>query len=114
MFGQGGHGSRPETTVDPVVMAAATVMRLQTVVSREVAGTDTAVVTVGAMRAGTKENIIPDEAELLLSIRTFDPLVRDRVLAAIARIVRAEAAASGASRDPRSRPSTASRRWSTT
>src|SRR4051812_45090515 len=100
MFGQGGHGSRPETTVDPVVMAAATVMRLQTVVSREVAGTDTAVVTVGALRAGTKENIIPDEAELLISTRTFDPAVRDRVLGAITRIVRAEAAASGASRDP--------------
>ena len=100
MFGQGGHGSRPETTVDPVVMAAATVMRLQTVVSREVAGTDTAVVTVGALRAGTKENIIPDEAELLLSIRTFDAAVRDRVLGAITRIVRAEAAASGAPRDP--------------
>jgi hippurate hydrolase len=100
MFGQGGHGSRPETTVDPVVMAAATVMRLQTVVSREVAGTDTAVVTIGALRAGTKENIIPDEAELLLSIRTFAPLVRDRVMEAIDRIVRAEAAASGAPRDP--------------
>jgi amidohydrolase len=100
MFGRGGHGSRPETTVDPVVMAAATVMRLQTVVSREVAGTDTAVVTIGALRAGTKENIIPDEAELLLSVRTFDPLVRERVLGAIERIVRAEAVASGATRDP--------------
>jgi amidohydrolase len=100
MFGQGGHGSRPETTVDPVVMAAATVMRLQTVVSREVAGTDTAVVTIGVLRAGTKENIIPDEAELQLNIRTFDPLVRGRVLEAISRIVRAEAAASGAPRDP--------------
>jgi amidohydrolase len=100
MFGEGGHGSRPETTVDPVVMAAATVMRLQTVVSREVAGTDAAVVTVGALRAGTKENIIPDEAELLISVRTFDPKVRDRVLGSIERIVRAEAVASGATRDP--------------
>ncbi|QYN38596.1 amidohydrolase [Pseudonocardia sp. DSM 110487] len=100
MFGRGGHGSRPETTVDPVVMAAATVMRLQAVVSREVAGTDTAVVTIGVLRAGTKENIIPDEAELRLSVRTFDPLVRERVLGAIERIVRAEAVASGATRDP--------------
>jgi hippurate hydrolase len=100
MFGQGGHGSRPESTVDPVVMAAATVLRLQTVVSREVAGTDTAVVTVGALRAGTKENIIPDEAELLISIRTFDTAVRERVLGAITRIVRAEAAASASPRDP--------------
>jgi amidohydrolase len=100
MFGKGGHGSRPEVSIDPVVMAAATVMRLQTVVSREVAGTDAAVVTVGAMRAGTKENIIPDSAELLLSTRTFDDGVRARVLDAIARIVRAEAAASGATREP--------------
>lgn len=100
LFGTGGHGARPEATVDPVVMAAATVMRLQTVVSREVAGTDTAIVTVGAMRAGTKENVIPDNAELLLSVRTVDDNVRTRVLDAITRIVRAEAAASGAARDP--------------
>src|SRR3954463_643409 len=100
LHGRGGHGSRPETTVDPVVMAAATVMRLQTIVSREIAGTDTAVVTVGALRAGTKENIIPDDAELLISIRTFEPEVRQRTLDAIGRVVRAEANASGAERAP--------------
>ena len=100
LYGEGAHGSRPEASIDPVVMAAATVMRLQTVVSREVGGTETAVVTVGAMRAGAKENVIPSEAELLLSVRTFDPRVRERVMAAIERIVRAEAAASGARRDP--------------
>jgi amidohydrolase len=100
LHGKGGHGSRPETTVDPVVMAAATVLRLQGIVSREVAAADTAVVTVGMMRAGTKENIIPDEAELRLSIRSFDPAVRDRVIAAVERIVKAEAAASGAPADP--------------
>jgi amidohydrolase len=100
LFGRGGHGSRPETTIDPVVMAAAAVMRLQTIVSREVAGTDTAVVTIGAVHAGTKENIIPDRAELLLSIRSFDPAVRRRTLDAIERIVRAEAQASGAERVP--------------
>jgi amidohydrolase len=100
MFGRGGHGSQAHTTVDPVVMAAATVMRLQTVVSREIAATDTAVVTVGAIRAGTKENVIPDRAELLLSVRSFDTAVRSRTLAAIERIVRAEAAASGAEREP--------------
>ena len=100
LYGRGAHGSRPEAGIDPVVMAAATVMRLQGVVSREVAGDDTAVVTVGAVRAGTKENIIPDDAELLLSVRTVDPAVRGRVLDAIERIVRAEAAASGAARDP--------------
>ena len=96
LTGAGGHGSRPEATVDPVVMAAATVMRLQTIVSREVAGTDTAVVTVGASRAGTKANIIPEQAELLLNVRTYDPHVRATVLNAITRIVEAEADAAGA------------------
>jgi amidohydrolase len=100
LHGTGGHGSRPETTVDPVVMAAATVMRLQTIVAREVAATDAAVLTVGTLQAGTKENIVPDRAELGLTIRTFDPAVRERMLAAIERIVRAEAAAAGAPRDP--------------
>lgn len=100
LHGKGAHASRPETSVDPVVLAAATVMRLQTVVAREVAGADTAVVTVGAMRAGTAVNIIPDDAELLINVRTFEPAVRTRVLDSIARIVRAEAAASGAAREP--------------
>ena len=96
LHGRGAHGSRPERSVDPVVMAAATVMRLQTIVSREIAGTETAVVTIGSMHAGTKENIIPDDAELRLTVRTFDPKVRERTLAAIERIARAEADASGA------------------
>ncbi|MEJ2857794.1 MULTISPECIES: amidohydrolase [unclassified Saccharothrix] len=100
LHGRGGHGSRPEAAVDPVVMAAATVLRLQTVVSREIAGGDTCVVTVGAMRAGTVANIIPDNAELLLSVRSYDPVVRARALNAIERIVRAEAVASNAPRDP--------------
>ncbi len=100
LHGSGGHGSRPEATVDPVVMAAATVLRLQTIVSREVGATDTAVVTVGALHAGTRANIIPAQAELLVNVRSFDERVRSRVLGAIERIVRAEAAASGAPRDP--------------
>ncbi len=90
----------PQASIDPVVMAAATVMRLQTIVSREVAATEAAVVTVGALQAGTKENVIPDEAIIKLNVRTFDEDVRKRVLAAIERIVNAEAAASGAPRPP--------------
>ena len=90
----------PESSVDPVVMAAATVLRLQTIVSREIAAREAAVVTVGALQAGTKDNVIPDEALLKLNIRTFDEDVRSHVLDAITRIVDAEAAASGAPRAP--------------
>ena len=100
LHGQGGHGSRPETTVDPIIMAAATVQRLQGIVSREIAATETAVVTVGALHAGTKENIIPDEAELLLSVRTYNETIRAKTLAAIERIVRGESVTSGAPTDP--------------
>jgi hippurate hydrolase len=100
LFGRGAHGSMPESSVDPVVMAAATVMRLQTIVSRETAASQAAVVTIGALQAGTKDNVIPDEAVLKLNIRTFDETLRRRVLDAIARIVNAEAAASDAPRPP--------------
>jgi hippurate hydrolase len=100
LFGRGAHGSMPQASIDPVVMAAATVMRLQAIVSREVAPTDAVVVTIGALQAGTKENVIPDEATIKLNVRTFDDEVRKRVLAAIERIVHAEAEASGAPRPP--------------
>ncbi|HEY0838710.1 MAG TPA: amidohydrolase, partial [Vulgatibacter sp.] len=101
LFGHGAHGSMPQRSIDPVVMAASTVMRLQTIVSREVAMADAAVVTVGALQAGTTENVIPDEALLRLNVRTYDPEVRERVLASIRRIVEAEAHASGSSKSPR-------------
>jgi hippurate hydrolase len=100
LFGRGAHGSSPQSAIDPVVMAAATVLRLQTIVSREIAAAESAVVTVGSLQAGTKENIIPDEAVIKLNVRTFDEGVRKRVLAAIERIVNAEAAASGAPKPP--------------
>jgi hippurate hydrolase len=100
LFGRGGHGSAPEHTVDPVVMAAALVMRLQTVVSREVGANQAAVVTVGSLHSGTKENIIPDTAEMKINIRSSDPAVRTRVLASVERIVRAEALAAGAPKEP--------------
>ena len=100
MFGRGAHGSMPEASIDPVVMAAATVMRLQTIVSREIAAAQSAVVTIGALQAGTKENVIPDDAVIKLNVRTFDEGVRTHVLDAIKRIVDAEAQAAGAPRPP--------------
>jgi hippurate hydrolase len=104
LFGRGAHGSMPQASIDPVVMAAAVVLRLQTIVSREIAAAESAVVTVGALQAGTKENVIPDEAIIKLNVRTFDEGVRKRVLAAIERIVDAEAAASGAPKPPEITP----------
>lgn len=104
LFGRGAHGSMPEASIDPVVMAAATVLRLQTIVSREVAAAEAAVVTIGSLQAGTKENVIPDGAIIKLNVRTFDAGVRNRVLAAITRIVNAEAAASGAPKPPEITP----------
>lgn len=100
IFGRGSHGSQPQTSIDPVIMAASTAMRLQTIVSREISPLDSAVVTIGALQAGTKENIIPDEATIKLNVRTYDDDVRAHVLSAIARICRAECAASGAERPP--------------
>jgi hippurate hydrolase len=100
LFGRGAHGSMPQASIDPVMMAAATVMRLQTIVSREVAATDAVVLTVGALQAGTKENVIPDEALIKLNVRTYDDAVRKHVLDAIERIAEAEAAASGAPKPP--------------
>lgn len=100
LYGRGGHGSGPETTIDPVVMAAATVMRLQTIVSREVSMSDSAVVTVGSLQAGSSANIIPDEAQLQLNVRTYDDAVRDRVLASIKRVIDGEATISGAPKPP--------------
>ena len=104
MFGRGAHGSMPQSSIDPVVMAAATVIRLQTIVSREVAPTDAVVVTVGSLQAGAKENVIPDEAIIKVNVRTFDEDVRQRVLAAIERIVNAEAEASRAPKKPEITP----------
>lgn len=100
LFGRGGHGSAPETTIDPVVMASAAVLRLQTVISREIAMSDNAAVAVGALLAGSSGNIIPDDALLRLNIRTYDDQVRETVLAAVKRIINAEAEASGAVKPP--------------
>lgn len=94
--GRGSHGSMPEKSIDPIVAAASMVTRLQTVVSREIGPKDTAVVTIGTFHAGTKENVIPEEAVFTLNVRTFTPEIREKVLGGIERIINAEAAASGA------------------
>ncbi|WP_159943179.1 MULTISPECIES: amidohydrolase [unclassified Nocardiopsis] len=100
VHGEGGHASQPNTTVDPVVIAANIVTRLQSVVSREVSPSEMAVLTVGRIQAGTKANIIPDEAYLEINTRALNTNVSAQLEAAIERIVRAEAAASGATREP--------------
>ncbi|MBV9573867.1 MAG: amidohydrolase [Acidobacteriales bacterium] len=100
IYGRGGHGAAPETTIDPVLIAARTVLALQTIVSREVKPGEPAVVTVGYLRAGTENNIIPDQAELGITVRTYNPEVRKRVLASLSRIVKAEADAAGVEREP--------------
>ena len=93
--GLGGHGARPESTKDPIVVAAQIVMALQTIVSREKSPFDPAVVTVGSIHGGTKYNIIPDEVNLQLTVRTYKPEVRLHVLAAIERIAKGIALAAG-------------------
>lgn len=96
VIGRGGHGSRPEDTVDPVLLAAHMVVRMQSVVSREVPAQQAAVVTVASFHAGLKENIIPATAEFTVNVRNLDSDVREQVLSALARVIRAEAQASGA------------------
>jgi len=100
IYGKGGHGSAPHTAIDPIVIAARTILALQTITSREVKPGEMAVVTVGYIQAGTKNNIIPDQAELGLTVRTRNTEIRKQILAAIARITKAEAEAAGAPRPP--------------
>ncbi len=97
--GVGGHGAYPHTTKDPVVLASAIVMRLQTLVSRELNPTDSAVVTVGSFQAGSKHNIIPDEARLQITVRSYSDENRKQLLDGIARIARGEAIAAGMPED---------------
>jgi len=100
IYGKGGHGSAPHTAVDPIVIAARTILALQTIEAREVKPGEFAVITVGYIHAGTKNNIIPDEAELGLTVRTYRPEVRKQVLEAITRITDAEAQAGAVPRPP--------------
>lgn len=100
VFGKGGHGAQPQSTVDPIVIAARIVSGLQTLVSRQNNPLDPVVITVGQIHAGTKNNIIPDQAMLGLSVRTYRKEVRERVLAGIERVAKAEAELAGAPRAP--------------
>ncbi len=99
-YGKGGHGAAPHRTIDPLLIAARAVVTLQTIVSREVNPFDPAVVTVGTFHAGTKRNVISDEAKIELTVRSFKPEVQKQLLAAIERIAKAEAAAARAPREP--------------
>ena len=100
IYGKGGHGSAPHTAIDPIVIAARTILSFQTIPSREVKPGELAVVTVGYIQAGTKNNIIPDQAELGVTVRTYKADVRKQVLAAVTRITNAEAQAAGVKREP--------------
>jgi len=100
IFGRGGHGAQPQNTVDPIVIGARTVLALQTIVSREINPQDPAVVTVGSFQRGTKNNIIPDDVKLQLTVRSYKPEVRKHLLASIERIAKGEAMAGGVPREP--------------
>jgi hippurate hydrolase len=100
IIGRGGHGAEPQETVDPVVIAARTVLALQTLVSRENNPMDPVVITIGTIHGGTKNNIIPDQVKLQLTVRTFSDEVRERVLAGIERVAKGEAMAGGAPSEP--------------
>jgi hippurate hydrolase len=100
VHGRGAHGSMPQAAVDPVLLAASIVVRLQSIVAREIAPGEPAVLTVGSVQAGTKSNVIPDSAQLLLNVRTYSEATRKTVLDAIRRIVVAECDASGSPEPP--------------
>jgi len=97
--GRGAHGSRPEASKDPIVLAAEYILAIQTIVSREISPFDPAVVTVGSIHGGTKANIIPDEVRLQLTVRTYKEEVRQHILASLERIARGVAFAGGVPED---------------
>ncbi|MFC1412383.1 amidohydrolase [Streptacidiphilus sp. N1-12] len=100
IHGRGGHAGTPHLVVDPVVAAAASVLRLQTVVSRETAPAEQVVLTVGSLHAGSRGNVVPDRATMGITVRGLSEAALDRAGAAVERILRAECAASGCEREP--------------
>lgn len=106
IFGRGGHASQPQNTIDPVVIASFIIVRLQSIVSREVAPQKMAVISCGSIHGGDTENVIPDHVDLKLNIRTFDPAVRNQVLTAVKRVIESECGASGVAKAPIITPTT--------
>jgi amidohydrolase len=100
VYGKGGHGAFPHAAIDPVVLAARIVLGLQTIVSRENDPAEPAVITVGSIHGGTASNIIPDQVKLQITIRSLDPAVQKRLIAAIARQAKGEALAANAPKEP--------------
>jgi amidohydrolase len=100
IFGKGGHGAMPHMTIDPIVIAAKCIIGFQTVVSREKDPLRPGLITVGAIHGGTKNNIIPDHVDMLLTVRSFRPDVQEQLLAGIRRVIAAEAEEAGAPRPP--------------
>ena len=100
VYGKGGHGAQPHTTIDPVLIAARIAVTVQSIVAREIKPGDAAVITIGYIQAGTKNNIIPDDAQMGLTVRSFKPDVRQHLLAAIERVAKGEAMAAGAEKMP--------------
>lgn len=100
IFGRGGHGAKPQMTVDPIVIAARAILGIQTIVSRETDPLSPAVVTIGAIHGGTVSNIIPDEVRMLMTVRSYDKKVREKILASIKRQLDSEAAAADAPSPP--------------
>jgi len=100
VYGKGGHGALPQTTIDPVLIAARIAVTVQSIVSREIKPGDAAVITIGYIQAGAKNNIIPDQAQMGLTVRSYKPEVRQHLLAGIERVAKAEAMAAGAEKMP--------------
>jgi len=100
VFGKGGHGAFPQATIDPIVIAARIILALQTIVSRENDPADPAVITVGSIHGGTASNIIPEQVKLQITVRSLTPEVHKKLLDAIARQAKGEAAAANAPREP--------------
>src|SRR5229473_221026 len=100
VYGKGGHGAQPHTTVDPVLIAARIAVTVQSIVSREIKPGESSVITIGYIQAGTKNNIIPDDAQMGFTVRSYKPDVRQHLLAGIERVAKAEAMAAGAEKMP--------------